>query len=251
MLLLSACILSISACGGQGGSTGRGDRDAIDLDQDVTSNRRPLDPIFIDFEKNWRKFISTAPELTQPVVRPEQPPKEPWDPVVVAECVFSADAGVLVPQVTITWNEPVGEGPTIPIGVRQPREQAPEQQAAAEPRLRVDLAVHHNGFARNYYSTALSTAAQQRFNLPSNSGLVADTEAVMLTGPALFPKLMNFRAEMIQDRDSARQFKRHTLVLRDLSQGLTYTIRLSSPTQGAWTEDRQYAFLTPVCPESF
>ena len=117
--------------------------------------------------------------------------------------------------------------------------------------MRIDLAVHFNGFARNYYSSILSTAALDRFKLPSSSELIADSEAVMLTGPALFPKLMRFGVEAIQDRDTGRRLRRHMLVIRDLSQGLTYKMRLSRLADGAWREDGSDVFLTPVCPNSF
>jgi hypothetical protein len=171
------------------------------------------------------------------------PPEEPWEPIVVADCVQSQDAGAMVPQVTLTWNEPAVDRPDTIRAVSQGGAQALET-----PRHRIDLAVHHNGFGRNFYSSALSTAAFQRFNLPSSSALVNDTEAVVLTGPALFPKLMAFRAEIIQDRDSGRRLRRQVLVLRDLSEGLTYQIRLSSPADGAWREEQESVFLTPVCP---
>ena len=244
MLLVTSvagCLMAISACGQRGNSSG--DRESIDLNQTVTAEQKPQDPIFIDFEKNWRQFISTTPELAIPVIPSEGPPDEAWDPIVVAECVFSPDAGGPVPQVTLTWNEPIAGAPDRPVGGQPPD--------STSSTTRVDLAVHYNGFARNYYSSVLSTAPLERFRLPSTSALIEDSEAIMLTGPALFPKLMRFSAETIQDRDTARQLRRLTLVLRDLSQGLTYKIRLSRMADGAWHEERQDVFLTPVCPQSF
>jgi hypothetical protein len=241
VLSVAGCLVIISACG-QRGSTA-GDPDAIDLNQTVTAEHKPQDPIFIDFGNNWRQFISSTPELALPVIPSTAPSDEAWEPIVVAECVFSPDAGGLVPQVTLTWNETIVRAPDAPVEV-QPPDSAPAT-------VRVDLAVHFNGFGRNYYSSVLSTAPLERFKLPSTSALIEDSEAIMLTGPALFPKLLRFSAETIQDRDTARQLRRQTLVLRDLSQGLTYKIRLSSPANGAWHEERQYVFLTPVCPQSF
>jgi hypothetical protein len=237
-LPIAVGIVAISACS-QHGNTRR-DADSIDLKQSVTAERDTQDPAFIDFEQNWRVFISNSPELALPVVPVPGSPDQSWDPIVVAECVFSPEAKGLVPQVTLTWNDGVADQSIR----RRPR------GSEAGP-VRIDLAVHFNGFVRNYYSSVLSTAALDRFKLPSSSALIADSEAVMLTGPALFAKLMRFSVETIEDRDKGRQLQRHTLVIRDLSQGLTYKMRLSNLADGAWHEDRQYVFLTPVCPNSF
>ena len=250
--LIGVCLLSIGACADQRGCPGRDARDSVDADQfGPPTEIKPTDPIFIDFERNWRQLISSAPELALPVVRPPRPVEDTWDPLFVAECVFSPDAGRPMPQVTLTWNDPIRSGPDVIQAQRPPAEATAPAQAAQTERLRLDLALHFDGFGRNYYSSALSTAAAQRFNLPSNSGLVQDTAAVMTTGAGLFPKLMSFRAEALQDRDSPQQFVRRTLVLRDLREALTYRIRLSNFVQDAWNEDRQYVFLTPICPNSF
>ena len=239
--LLVACILSV-ACGGQG-ERRRGRDGRIALDQEVTVNPKPQDAAFKDFPKTWRELISTSAELALPVLHAEPKPKdEPWAPIVIAQCVFSADAGGLVPQVTLTWNDTI---------TRDQTPQAQAQRQADAGRLRFDLALHHNGFGRNYYSTILAGETLQRFKLPSNSGLVKDQEAVLLTGPGLFPKLMDYRAETVQEPDTNQQFGKHTLVLRDLSQGLTYTIRVDRPTGNGWSEERRTVFLTPVCPDSF
>jgi hypothetical protein len=250
-LLIVLCLLTAGACADQRGCTRRAVQDAVDADQfGPPTEIQPQDPLFIDFERNWRQFISTSPELALPVIQPQRPVQEPWDPVFVAECVFSPDAGRPMPQVTLTWNDPMGQGPDVIRAQGLPSQQTPPQ--LVEPaRMRLDLALHFDGFGRNYYSSSLSTAALERFNLPSNSALIQDTPAVMMTGTALFPKLMSFRAEALQDRDTPRQFMRRTLVLRDLREALTYRIRLSSFVTDAWNEDRQYVFLTPVCPNSF
>ena len=251
-LLIGVCLLSVGACADQRGCPGRGPQDSVDAEQFGPPNEiKPADPIFIDFERNWRQMISSAPELALPVVRPPRPVADTWDPLFVAECVNSPDAGRPMPQVTLTWNDPIRSGPDVIQAQRPPVEPTSPEQAAQTERLRLDLALHFDGFGRNYYSSALSTAAAQRFNLPSNSGLVQDTAAVMTTGPGLFPKLMSFRAEALQDRDTPQQFVRRTLVLRDLKEALTYRIRLSNFVKDAWNEDRQYVFLTPICPNSF
>lgn len=208
----------------------------IALSQNVTTDRRPQDKVFDDFEKNWRQFISPSAELALPVAAAKRP-LEPWEPDVVTECVSSADAGGLVPQATLTWTQPATDTPKAQPG-KPSRAQG----------LRVDLSLHHDGFRRGYFSSILASDTQQRFMLPSTSALTNDQEAVLLTGPGLFPKLMDFRVEVIQDRDSSRRIERHTLVLRDLSQGLTYTIRLNRRAAESWIPVRQVVLLTPVCP---
>jgi hypothetical protein len=74
---------------------------------------------------------------------------------------------------------------------------------------------------------------------------------VLLTGPGLFPKLMDFKSQTVQDRDTNRQITNYSLVLRDLNHGVTYTIRASQLVGNEWTNERQFAFVTPVCPKSF
>ena len=231
----AACVLLASGCGGQR-------ERARQQEAEFEKGKQPQDPLFINFEKNWRERISQAPELMLPVRKPDAPSRAVWEPIVISECVFSSDVGGLVPQTTLTWNEPAGQSPN-------PSVSRVAQQVEQPPRQRVDLAVHYDGLDRNYFSTALSTTPRERFSLPSNSSLVADSPTVLMTGPALFPRLMDFRAEMIQDRDTGHQLRRQTLVLRDLSEGQTYQIRLSSPAKDSWSEDRQYSFLTPACPK--
>jgi hypothetical protein len=235
--VLVVAMLAVGACGGERGNSGR-DPDSIDLNQNVTAERRTEDPAFVDFEKNWQAFISKSPELALPVMAAPGTPDQTWEPIVVAECVLSPEAKGLVPQVSLTWNDDAEESTRA-------------GRSAASGAVRIDLAVHFDGFARNYYSSVLSTSVAGRFELPSSSALIKNSEAVMLTGPALFPRLMRFGVEPIQDRDTGRTLRRHTMVIRDLSQGLTYKMRLSTLADGAWHEDKQYVFLTPVCPNSF
>jgi hypothetical protein len=238
-LLVLGCLVAIVACG----RAQRGNEERIDLAQNVTSQHKPQDRIFVDFEKNWRQFISTAPDITLPVVTPERKPQEPpWDPRVVAECVFSADAGGMVPQATLTWNEPV-DNPSPDVA-----QLARQQRPMETPRLRFDLSVYHDGFGRGFYTTALATDKQERFKLPSNSAMVNNQEAVMLTGPGLFPKLVDFNVQAVQDRDTGRQLGRRTLILRDLNPGVSYTIRRDRPDANAWNADGEFTFLTPICP---
>jgi hypothetical protein len=219
--------------------------ETVNLGQNVTNDRKPRDPIFIDFEKNWRQFISQRPELALPVVPlKEGEPKPTWEPVVTSECVNSPDAGGYVPQVTLMWNEPVEV-------VGSPTSKAQQQRPLDTERMRFDLSVHYRGFARNFYSTALPADKNKRFNLPSNSDLIKNTEAVLLTGPSLFPKLMDFRSDVLRDVTTNREIKKHTLVLRDLSPGLSYTIRLCTLSENNWREEKEFVFMTPICPKDF
>ncbi len=232
-LLFSACLVAAFACS----RAQRRDRDSIDLTQDVTTDRKPQDKSFADFEKNWRRFISASPELAMPVVTLEKTPGGAlWEPAVVSECVSSPGAGGLVPQVTLTWSGP----PSGSAGAADPSRDVPA--------LRFDLAVHHDGFGRNYYSSALASDRHERFELPSNSALIENPEAVLLTGPGLFPRLAGFEAQAVQDRDTGRRLERYTLTLQDLSAGLSYAIREDRRSDDEWTAGGSFVFLTPVCP---
>jgi hypothetical protein len=251
--LILICLISIGAsnsCRKGNNMAQPQDKDkTVNLGQDVTNDRKPKDPIFIDFENNWRKFISPLPELALPVTpMREGVPREEWQPVIQSECVFSPDAGGYVPQVTLSWNESAGQAPAP--AVSQTQQERPPGPSASD-RIRFDLTVQYKGFDRNFYSSILSTEKDKRFNLPSNSTYVSQPEAMMLTGPSLFPKLMDYRTETFQDRETRREIKKRTLVLRDLSPGLSYTIRLSAPGDSRWDEQKKFVFLTPVCPKEF
>src|SRR5208283_3820940 len=113
-----------------------------------------------------------------------------------------------------------------------------------------DLGLVHDAFAGNFFSSALSTENGKRFSLPSDSALIKNPEALLLTGPGLFPKLLDYRAEVLEDRNTNRQFVRQTVVLGELSQGLSYNMRVSRPADDRWNADRQFVFISPVCPNS-
>ena len=238
-LLFFMYLLAILACGRTPG------RDQTRPPDVPGRGEPPADKTTIaDFAKNWRQMISTVPDLALPVRRLErQPPAEAWQPRVISQCVMSA-AGVLVPQVTVTWTEPAERVPDLTAAVQQRR-------APATPRLRFDLALHYDGFGRNFYSAALAANRNEQFKLPSNSGLINDQASVLVTGPGLFPRLFDFNIQAVQDPGTQRQFAQHTLVLRELAHGLSYTIRLDRPIANGWSEEGHVAFLTPVCPTSF
>ena len=245
LLSFFVSLTSITACDRTEANNRRNERDEIDLNQNVTVRGKPQDVVFKDFEKNWRKFISSAPQLTVAVIGTPQPP--PVEPVITSECVFSSEANGYVPQMTISWNEP-----SSPITEVSSRARQQMQQAQVEvPKMRFDLGVNYDAFARNYYSSILSTDKLQRFSLPSNSALVNNPNTVILTGPGLFPKLMDFKAQPVQDPATNRRFEKQTVVLRELSEGIAYTMRVSRPSGNNWNADRQIVFTAPVCPNSF
>lgn len=259
--LLLICLISNTACNRKSRSQRTGE--GVSLDQDVTREPKPKDAIFIDFQSNWRKFISPSAELALPVVPiKEGQPKEVWQPLVLSRCVFSADAGGYVPQMTIIWNEGVTTPPPSTPGialaaeVQTPPQAPPKAPASPVPtiepgKIRFDLALHFQGFEKNQFTSAIATDTDKRFNLPSNSNLVANPDALLLTGPSLFPKVLDFHTQMVVDRDNNRDIPQSTLVLRDFSPGLSYTLRMSSLGQNQWNESKQVVFSTPVCPKDF
>lgn len=222
----------VASCGDRD-TRGIGDGDKIDLDQDVTHRLRPQDSIFINFEKNWSKFITQKAELRLPVRTPEE--KEIWEPVIIADCVFSPDAGDAVAQVELSWQEPMIEQP-----------------------VRFDLTLHYQGFDRNYYTTIYPVEVEERFNIPSNSQFIRDTASVLLTGPPMFPKVIAFNTEPVQIQDQSQQqdkseqeIRSYTLRLRDMGPGLSYRIRMCTFNQEVWMPTRETIFTTPICPLDF
>lgn len=244
--LIFLCISSALSCNRKDASLGRNKKDGISLGQDVTNTLKPQDVIFVDFERNWKKFISSSPQFTLPVVAKEPSKRAPWQPIVQEDCVFSPDAGGNVPQVTLTWNDSAAPNP-----VPTPQLQSQQQRKNETSAVRFDLALHYQGFERNYYTTVLSTDKLQRFNLPSNSALISNPDALLLTGPGLFPKLIDFHTEMVQQNGTNVEVPRQTLVVRDFAPGLAYTLREAILGNNQWTEDRKFAFSTPVCPREF
>ena len=234
---LLLCIVCSSACSTSKQSANRGGRDEIDLNQSVTVNSKPRDVVFKDFEQNWRQFVSNDPRFSAPVIGEVKRREGVPEPIVTPACIYSVGAKGYVPRISITWNEVPSQG--VRVLSTQPTGQAPE--------MRIDLGLHHDPFTRNYYSSVLSTETAKRFNLPSNSALLKDPEAVRLTGPGLFPQLMEFRYQVLQDAVTHRQFAKSTVVLQELSEGLTYQMRVSHPTGNEWTADQQFVFVTPVC----
>jgi hypothetical protein len=249
LLVLSGCLAAGAACRGKAES-----RSAAQIDRDATRVPPPVaeiqDPILRDFRTNWRQLINSAPEIALPVRVVDRPPAAQWEPIITTQCVFSPDVGGQVPQVTISWNEPIRivERPGQPAAAQRPGQTAP---AAGAPQVRLDLAMFADAFARNQFSSTLSTDVTRRFSLPASSVLATDEEARMRAGPGLFPRLMAFNAETLQDRDTEASFTKYTIVLRDLNQSIPYSIRISRLSQGQWSDGMLVQFLTPVCPNSF
>lgn len=241
ILTLFLCFCLLAACVRKGQlKRDKEDLDRqIELEQTVTSNVRPKDSIFLNFEKNWVKFISREPVLLRPVNMPQK--QEVWNPLVTSDCVFSEGAGAYVPRMYLSWVEN-------------------DQYGDKEPPVRFDVTLQYQGFERNMYTTIYPMKELERFVMPGNSDYIKDTAAVMLTGAALFPKLVSLGREAVQapvpTDDIKRQvpqpaMKKYNLVIEDLGGGLSYTIRMCRYNGENWVSVKQYVFSTPVCTQKF
>jgi hypothetical protein len=207
-------------------------------------NSKARSPEFEDFSNTWRQFISKSPELTMPVtgiVRQETPASEP---IISSECVYSTEDHGYVPQVTISWTDPARQ-------VAETVATAARQGAAEAPIRRFDLGQHYRAFEQNLYSSALSSDKLKRFNLPSNSALAGNPEAVVAAGPGLFPVLVDYRIEEIKDQKSNQRYYKETVALSELTEGISNTLRVSSLAGREWKADREIQFMVPVCPVSY
>jgi hypothetical protein len=241
LLLLFAGLVVLPACNGR-----------------VTRPAAPQEPIqehhrgnaaaLTDFTRNWRQMISASPDLALPVQRPDRRPAPAWQPQVVSQCVMAGSDRILA-EVRVSWSEATESTPQLQLA-RQEAGAAPGQPPPA-PRLRFDLSLHYNGLQRNYYSAALAANRNDQFRLPSTSGLVNDQASVLVTGPGLFPRLHDYIVQVVQDPARRQSIAQHTLVLRELSHGLTYTLSLDRPVANGWSEQGRVAFQTPVCPNGF
>ncbi len=239
ILLLPIVVCTALSSGCRGRTAGHhGDGDQVELGQNVTVMSKPLDPVFRDFNHNWRKFISVSPQLILPVNAPVKREVPTPPPIIHSECVLSTQAGGYVPQVTVIWNE-------IAQSTTNAAAQAPQDQVR-----RFDIGLHFNAFQRNYFSSALSTAPSTRFNLPQNSTLVNNPEAVMLTGPGLFPLLADYKIALLNDSASHQQFYHQTVVVREMSEGITANLRVSRLAGNDWNTEQQFVVTPPVCPTS-
>jgi len=211
--------------------------DQVNIDQQITQRFYPKDSVFLNFDKTWQKFISRTPELMRPVMQQAQ---QQWQPLIISDCVYSQDAGHVVPQVEITWTEPEVQERTV----------------------RFDIALQSQGFERNYYTTAFPVQAPQRFVIPGISAFVTDTAAILLTGPALLPKVIQFSEQRVTSSPSdtgvqVRSFEptggrrglvKKTLKIQELGFGLSYKFRMASFNREAWAPTQEVIFTTPICP---
>lgn len=215
------------------------EKETVDLGQNVTHNVRRVDSVFLHFEKNWKKFISPAVELTMPVQDNDR--NEDWQPLIISDCVFVQEIGAPVPQVEITWQEPINQ----------------------QENVRFDLALQTEGFQRNYYTTVFPVEKTKRFNIPMRSEFVKDTAATLLVGPAMFAKVIDYQSSVIRGipADSNQQsinknykpeqgtgFTKKTLRLSELGSGLSYRIRMCAFNNEVWMPTREVIFSTPICP---
>lgn len=228
MLMFIVPAIIFFGCGNKGG---RLDKEKIDLDQNVTNRHRPLDTVFLNFEKDWKKFISPNQMLAMPVMVTEE--KQSWEPLIFSDCSFQAEVQANVPQVELTWNEP----------------------AMQEQPLRFDIALHYQGFEKNYYTSVLATDKPERFALPANSAFINDTAAVLLTGPSIFPKVQGLNRQTLAspniDQQQQNVTLRSTLKLTQLGPGLSYRIRMSRFNKEVWIPTQEVIITTPICPTDY
>ncbi len=229
-LFTIVALASISGCSDRGGG-GESKRVKLSDSQDQE---------FKDFSQNWHQFISRSTELTIPVVASTRTEPAAPEPIIFSACVPSS--GVYVPQVTISWNESPGQ-------VIETKSATAQRQGEA-PVRRFDLGLHHDPFTRNFYSSVLSTDKLKRFNLPSNSALVNNPQAVLSAGAGLFPRLMDYKMVVLQDTKTNRQIVRQTVVIRELNPGVSYSMRVSRLVGREWSVDRHFVFVPPVCTNS-
>jgi len=198
----------------------------IDLDQQVTNETHPRDTVFRNFNQNWKKFISTQAELDKAVDTSQQPMG--WEPEIRVDCQYSRAAGGIIPLVQVSWTS-----------------------AQADTNVRMDIALLYRGFQNNYYSTVFPLTPNRRFALALHSNYLKDSAAVLLTGPSLFPKVVDFRLREADTSAKAVQgpaLRQHTLLLTDVGPGLTYRLRMCMLHEGSWQTSREMLFSAPICP---
>jgi hypothetical protein len=208
-----------------------GDKDKINLDQNVANTGRFQDSVFLHFEKNWTKFINRSPELVKIVMPPDTVYSHRWEPVITADCEYKPEAQISVPVIEISWNE---------VAVQQP--------------MRFDVALQYQGFEKNYYTTVFPIEKLNRFNIHLQSKFLQDTAAVLLAGPPLFPKVETFTRQDLPDTpgqvevQNKTKLVRSTLRLTDLGPGLSYRLRKCTLVEDRWMPSREIIFNIPVCP---
>jgi hypothetical protein len=208
----------------------------VDLDQEVTTNRFPMDSVFLHFEKNWKKFINSSLELQKPVL---QEAVSGWAPIVISNCIYSPELGHNIPVVELSWNESPAQ--------RVPTEEKQLNQEVTQARnVRFDISLHYKGFERNYYTTAFPATKEERFNIPMASAFIKDTAAVMLTGPTMLPKIAEFKQVMVRVNET--DMLKKTLKLTELGPGTSYRIRICRYNGQSWAPSSEFIFSTPICP---
>ncbi len=188
-----------------------------------------MDSLHLNFNEHWKSLISTQKELGKPFVVSSALTE--WQPQLSSDCVFSTEAGAKVPRVVISWVE---KGKN--------RQDAPH---------RIDISTLYQAFEQNRYSSVYPVKGQQRFMLPPNSALIQDTAAVLQAGIALFPKLESWRISDLPDTAAGETVQQHHLIVEDLAQGRSYTIRICRYTNETWSVINQYVFNTQTCVQRF
>jgi len=230
LLCLSLAGLSFTGCTHHSKTLNDGN---VDLDQEVTQSNNQRDTVFLHFAQDWKKYISPSVELHKPVL---ERPVMNWTPTVIADCRYSTERGHNVPVVELSWNE------AMPAQVRAEA----FNQTVETKDLRVDISLQYKGFERNYYTTAFPIARNQRFSIPGKSLFVKDTAAVIMAGPAMLPKVVDF--QQMKVKVNSQDMVKKILHLTDLGPGAAYRIRLCTLTGENWAPSGEFVFNTPICP---
>jgi hypothetical protein len=210
----------------------------VDMEQNATLERFPLDSVFLHFEKTWKKFIDTSAELQKPILERET---VVWAPHVRSDCQYSAALGHNIPVVQLIWNEP----PPAGMGA-EPSVAAKAVRTADESNLRFDMSLMYKGFERNYYTTAFPVKVKQRFNIPVRSAFTQDSAAVTLMGPSGLPQVSDLKQIIVKIHDTTLVQK--TLTLMELGPGASYKIRKVVLNGQNWVPSQEFVFSIPICP---
>jgi hypothetical protein len=178
-----------------------------------------VDDLYEDFDGTWRTLVNDRPELSYPVIETEGSAER--EAIVAGICVFAPDAGGRVPSVELSWIDTA----------------APE---------RFDLTVAYQGFERRRFTTAFPVEEGERFLLPADSAYFDDEALIQATGPGIFPRIVRWSRTPLVEVPGAEI---HTLVVQQLPEAISVTIRDSVLDGERWVAYGPYSLLTPICPD--
>lgn len=185
----------------------------------------------------WEQYVTRDPKLMLPTrtVQDERGPALRID----TECAFFDNR--LQPVVHVTY-----------------------ETAQQRPDLRMDASILYQGFEQRRFTLLYPLKTNQRFLLPANSAMMADTASLSILGGAQFPVLQAYKIEEVVvppptppvgRRGSrpaapaqATKIFRHHFQLAEIANGTAYRIRLSEANDKVWDATREVAITTPFCP---